>query len=159
MAKSWTQALRNKIYLENKKLTSGEIALFKKVKETFNILSWPSKSKSEIAQDNFRGAAKVIYSICYNAKAQQEDEKVRIQGLAEKAKKELERMSLDKSLPSGSGEIDEDGIEAESEAPFQASELQPKCSKLTKSICSVSVVAVGILLTMLYKYNEYRAEK
>ncbi|NGX48693.1 MAG: hypothetical protein K940chlam5_00283 [Candidatus Anoxychlamydiales bacterium] len=180
VAMIWAQVYTDKIIKKSEllSLSPPEIDLFKKVQETFiSILSPASKNG---AMKNYKEAGNAFDCLLYRIGEQQSGEQLRVWNKAAAATEDLREMMLEGRASSaverwrggegikkregdvsGGEEITDgeitDGESDEVESGFQASELKlspNKYSKLTKSFCTVSVVAVGILLTMLYKYNE-----
>ena len=125
---------------------------------------------------NYKEAGNAFDCLLYRIGEQQSGEQLRVWNKAAAATEDLREMMLEGERASsaverwrggegikkregdvsGDEEIN-DGESDEIEPASKTNELKlspNKYSKLTKSFCTVSVVAVGILLTMLYKYNE-----
>ncbi|KKL46452.1 hypothetical protein LCGC14_2345410, partial [marine sediment metagenome] len=173
VAMIWAQVYTDKIIQksEHLSLSPTEISLFKNVRETFQSILSPA-SKND-AMKNYKEAGNAFDSLLYKIQEQMPGEQLRIwnKNAADKAKIREMMQREKRSSPavgmdgekhvervedvSGDEEISERESD-EVKPEFQASKLKlspNKCSKLTKVICSVSVVVAAILM-MLYKYNE-----
>jgi len=158
ISESWAKLLQSKI---DRALTSGEIDLFKQVKESFYLLSIKDKTN-----ENYNGAYSVMDCICYNADEQSPPEQERIKKLSLEATSRLS--SILEKTRFNSADLNQYLEDKEEEGPSKEKKLrqsakkeeytvqstklersQSKCSKLILS--SISIVAVAIMV--FYKYN------